>query len=422
MDKDYLKFGILFLLFTSLFFYGCLAETSGGENKDQINNSNGNTIPIGELLNVVEANNQFAIEFYSKLKSEEGNLFFSPYSLSTALAMTYEGAKGQTAEEMESVFHFPKDPEKRRTGYLGLYSLLNKENKSYELSTANALWAQKDFPFVEEYFDIINQYYGGKVTNLDFKTKTEESRETINSWVEEQTKDKIKDLIPNGLLSPDTRLVLTNAIYFKGKWVVPFEEENTEEKDFFVDPETTVKTEMMYLYGEGMNYFETEGLQVLELPYEGKELSMVILLPENGKMEELESSLATDALSEWTADMDSKDVEIYLPKFKFETKYLLKDTFKEMGMPTAFSNSANFSGMSETKQLKITEVIHQAFVEVNEEGTEAAAATAVIMEEVTAMIPEEPMLFNADHPFIFLIKEKESGTILFIGRVSDPTK
>lgn len=374
------------------------------------------------LDSVVSANNQFALDLYSEFKDEEGNIFFSPYSISTALAMTYEGARGQTAEEIQSVFHFPADDTVRRPAFARVYNELNREDKEYQLHTANALWAEQTYQFLPEYLNTVEKYYGGKTTNLDFITKTEKSRKTINNWVENQTNNKIKDLIPKGAIDVMTRLVLTNAIYFKGEWVKQFDEEDTSEQDFRVSSDKTVKVPMMRLTGEEaeFNYAETENLQILEMPYSGEELSMLILLPKENDLGALEESLHTEKLDEWRKMIKEQRVNVYIPKFTFETKYTLNNYLKQMGMPTAFSDNADFSGMTGNRDLFIGFVIHQAFVEVNEEGTEAAAATAVGMA-LTAM-PEPTPVFRADHPFIFMIQERETGNILFLGKVADPSQ
>jgi len=385
------------------------------------------TLFAEDLSSVVNANNQFAFELYSKYKSKDGNIFFSPYSISSAIAMTYEGAKGKTADEIQSVFHFPKDDSLRRESFLKINTLINKKDKKYKLSTANALWAQKDYPFLKDYFKLIENYYNGKVTNLDFRNKTEESRLTINNWVEGQTNNKIKDLIPQGLLDSMTRLVITNAIYFKGFWLKQFDKKNTQEKNFRVSPANIVKVQIMSLSGEEaeFNYAETEKLQILELPYEGEELSMLILLPKEDNLGTIEKSLNSKKLSEWRNSLKEERINVYMPKFKFETKYFMTQDLKDMGMPTAFTpgidfgGKADFSGMTGNKRLNIDEVIHQAFIEVNEEGTEAAAATAVVIGAGMAM-PKPIKIFNADHPFIFLIQEKATGNILFLGRVANP--
>jgi serpin B len=387
---------------------------------------------VSEAGGVVAANNQFAFDLYSQYKSQNGNIFFSPYSISTALAMTYEGARGETAQEMQSVFHFPTDNNTRRNGFLQIYNEINEANKSYNLSTANALWAQKDYKFLDSYFNLIRTYYGGNVTNLDFVGDTENSRITINNWVEEQTNHKIKDLIPQGFITDVTRLVLTNAVYFKARWHIPFLND-THDEDFRISPGNTVKVKMMSIYGNNVltssgghastifNYAETNDAQILELPYEGNETSMLILLPKGDKLQTLEQSLTSGKLNEWRTTLNETYLSgVYLPKFKFETKYFMADTLQKMGMKAAFIYpEADFSGMDGTRNLYISAVIHQAFIDVNETGTEAAAATAVIMNLGAAPGPMPPV-FIADHPFIFIIQQRDTGNILFIGRVSNP--
>ncbi|MFH1895021.1 MAG: serpin family protein [archaeon] len=377
------------------------------------------------IKETVKGNNQFAIEMYSELNTEGKNLFFSPWSISSALAMTFEGAKGQTAEEMKSVLHFQENDLDRRSSFAKIFNSLNKENTEFELSTANALWAQKDYPFLESYVDTTKKYYSAEFTNMDFVNKTEESRKTINSWVEEKTNNKIKNLIPQGSIDSLTRMVLTNAIYFKGDWETQFDKTKTKKEDFKVNETTTVQADMMSLKKgeEEFNYGETEELQIIEMPYKGKEISMIVLLPKNS-LQETESMLSPEKLDEWKKLMHKKDVYVYFPKFTFETEYSLNEKLAEMGMPTAFSeNNADFTGMFDstktTENLFISQVIHKAFVKVDEEGTEAAAATAVVMGATSAM--PDFTEFRADHPFIFLIQENSTGSILFIGKVADPT-
>ncbi len=338
--------------------------------------------------------------------------------------MTYEGARGKTADEIQSVFHFPKEDSLRRESFLKINDVINKKDKKYTLHIANALWAQKDYKFLDGYFSLVEKYYSGKVTNLNFIKGNEESRLTINSWVEKQTNDKIKNLIPLGALDIMTRLVLTNAIYFKGFWLKQFEKKNTRDEDFRISPGNPIKIPMMHLSGKEakFNYGETDNLQILELPYEGEDLSMLIILPKVDDLEATEESLRVKKLSEWKKLLKREEVEVALPKFKFEKACSMKDTLEEMGMPTAFiGGKADFSGITGNKDLNIDKVIHKAFVEVNEEGTEAAAATAVMMTMGFLPGTSSIKIFKADHPFIFIIQEKETGNILFIGRVSNPT-
>ncbi len=372
------------------------------------------------IQEVVNGNNKFAFELYKNLsEKEEGNLFFSPYSISSALAITYEGARERTAEEIKNVFHFP-DYDTLRPNFAAIYNEINKGYRDYTLRTGNALWVQKDFPLLENYTTMVERYYGAKAANLDFANEPEKSRQTINNFIEKQTNGKIKDLIPKGLINPYTRLVITNAIYFKGTWKVEFDPKETQEMDFHVDSNKTIKVQMMHMKPKEkkFNYAETEDAQILELPYKGDDISMLIILPKLGKLSEIEKKLTIEKLEEWESKMKETEFnDIYLPKFEIETKYFLEDTLANMGMPTAFSPDADFSGMTGRRDLSISHVIHQAYVKVDEKGTEAAAATAVIFEK---SMPAPEIIFKADHPFIFIIQQRSTGNILFIGRVVEP--
>ncbi len=377
--------------------------------------------PSEDAQAVAMANNQFAFDMYEYYGNESGNVFFSPYSISTALAMTYEGAKAETAQEIMEVFNYPEKPV-LRDGSHAIYQEINRKDKGYKLHTANALWAERDYHFLESYFDTITTYYGGNIKNMDFRNKPDDSRTEINDWVELQTEGKIRDLIPPGVINPMTRLVLTNAIYFKGTWETRFNETLTE-KASFTTPAGSVDVDMMERTGKEaeFNYFEDSDAQIIELPYSGEDLSMLVILPK-GNLADVESNLDAEKLSMWMDSLEMQQVDLFLPKFKFETKYLLKGTLSDMGMPIAFNpGKADFTGMDGTNDLFISNVIHQAFVEVNEEGTEAAAATAVVIE-ATAIPIEETPVFRADHPFIFVIQQKNTGNILFMGKVNDPTK
>jgi len=429
MNKKFLTIGIIALIVVGLgiFLYGCTTQPEPTPKPTPTPEPTPEPEPINQqqvtLANsVVEANNLFAADLYDKYKSEEENLFFSPYSISSALSMTYEGAKGKTAEEMQVVLHLPDDKNQIRSDFKNLYNDLNKADKTYKLTTANALWAQEDYPFVDEYFNVVDEYYDGKVTNLDFKTDTENSRVTINNWVEDKTNDKIQDLIPAGMLSPATRLVLTNAIYFKANWSNQFDAEDTRDGKFKLSSGQDVDAKLMHKTSN-YNYGETGDIQILEMDYLDNDLSMIIILPKDDKLNKVENDFSKDKLKDWKNDMETEKVRVTLPKFKFETKYFMAKDLKEMGMPTAFKYpDADFTGMSLTDELYIDEVIHQTFVEVAEYGTEAAAATAVIMRLGSASPTEEPKIFTADHPFIFIIQQKDTGNILFMGRMSNPSK
>lgn len=383
-----------------------------------------------DALTITDANNRFAFSLYSRLAKDQqndgSNIFFSPFSLSSALAITYEGARGKTADEIQSVFYFPENVSERREGYRHLNAVVNSGDSGYTLHAANALWAERTYPFLPEYVSASERFYGAKTTNLDFIGHPENSRETINRWVEGKTGDRIKDLVPAGVIDPLTRLVITNAIYFKGDWVKQFDKNKTADADFSTASGKTVTVPMMERTDEDAIYLymENSDLQMLSMPYEhtsGRGLSMVVLLPRADSLAQVESLLNSDSLSFLEQSATSRRVKVFLPKFTLGTKYSLPATLKAMGMQTAFSGNADFSGMDGTKNLFISDVIHQAFVDVNEEGTEAAAATAVVIRLKAAPANPEPVpVFRADHPFIFLIQDNETGAILFMGRIVNP--
>ena len=373
-----------------------------------------------DVQEMVASNNRFALDLYSLYRErEEGNIFYSPYSLLTALTMTYEGARGQTAEEMASVFYLPDD-QIRWGGMAGLYNTFNQNDREYALDTANAIWPATNYHFLDDYFSIIERYYRGRIESLDYPADPEGSRLTINQWVEDQTRDKIKDLIPAGLIDPLTRLVLTNAIYFKGQWLTEFDQDLTEDAPFYLNDDQTVTVPMMRRTDDEaiFDYARLDDLEVLSLPYRGEEVAMTIILPDQDKFEAVEASLDLDKINYYRSQLEPQRIDLYLPRFKIETKYFMNEDLADLGMPSAFSAEADFSGMTGNRDLFISAVIHQAFAEVNEEGTEAAAATAVVMLESAAIMSP---VFRVDRPFIFLIEHLESGTILFMGRVSNPS-
>ncbi len=409
------------LVVMSMVFAGCTGTKLVQPNASSSTSDRGNS--------VIEANNRFAFDLYSPLAKDPkyagDNIFFSPFSISSALAVTYEGARGSTADEIRSVFHFPENTSLLRQGYSHIIADINSENASYTLLTANALWAEKTYPFLPGYITTARTYYSANTTNLDFINDPDASRTTINRWVEEKTRNTIKDLVPAGSITPMTRLVITDAVYFKGTWVRQFDKNKTREADFRLSSGKTVLVPMMERTDEDAvyPYAETDNIQLLEMPYEhgnGTKLCMLILLPKNDDLSAAEKYLDPHNLTELQNSSASRRVMVYLPKFTLETKYTLRQTLAEMGMQTAFGD-ADFSGMDGMRYLYIQEIIHQAYVDVNEEGTEAAAATAVVMWGKGAAPTEDLIpVFRADHPFIFLIQDNESGNILFIGRVENP--
>ncbi|MBW7988515.1 MAG: serpin family protein [Planctomycetes bacterium] len=382
---------------------------------------------------VVAGNNEFAFDLYSKLRSSKGNLFFSPYSISTALALAYCGARGQTESEMATVLRLPTAPGKTAAvkdmfGQMRFHSAfgkiikdLNSRGKKggYELRVANALWGQKGYGFLEEYLKLIETNYGGKLNEVDFIRAAETARKTINKWVERKTNNKIKNLIQKGVLNSMTRMVLTNAIYFKGNWARQFKKDKTKDAPFTLIDGKKVDAAMMNQTAE-FGYLETESFQGLELPYVDDELSMIIMLPkEIDGLDEFEKTLTVENLSKWLNKLYTRQVVVSVPKFKMTSQFGLASVLKSMGMKDAFSSNANFSGINGKRNLFISAVIHKAYVDVNEEGTEAAAATAVTMK-LTSVMPSRTPVFRADHPFLFLIRDNHSGGILFIGRIMNP--
>jgi serpin B len=373
-----------------------------------------------DIQSAVSGNTAFALDLYQQLKAAEGNLFFSPYSISVALAMTYAGARGNTATQMAQTLHFTLDQSQPHPAFAELEARLNsvQQKGRVKLGVANSLWPQKKYDFLPEFLALAREYYGVEITPVDYVNATEAARSMINEWVETKTEKKITDLIPPGILDDLTRLVLVNAIYFKGDWSSQFDKRNTSDAPFWVMPGESIIVPMMNQTRE-MRYARRDGLQILELPYAGDDLSMVVLLPdENDGLDELHAALTAGRLEKWTDDLWEMEVNVFLPKFKTTSAFNLNDELRIMGMPDAFDNTADFSGMNGTKWLVIAAVLHKAFVDVNEEGTEAAAATAVVMRAKS--MPAPPVVFRADHPFLFLIRDNVTRSILFLGRVVNP--
>ena len=373
---------------------------------------------------VAKGNNEFAFDLYAKLINDEeivkksSNLFFSPYSISTALAMTWAGTRGETEKQFAETMHYPL-PSAKQHGVLGkLEKQLNSGGKKggYQLSVANALWGQEGEPFRKDFLELTNKYYGASIRELNFASgePAEISRQIINGWVEKKTKDKIKELIAKGLVD-DAILVLTNAIYFKGDWQIQFDKKNTKERPFIISSEEKVQVETMHLKDE-FKYWGDENLQVLELPYKGEDLSMMVLLPKDiDGLGELEKQLTVDNINTWTKNLRKQKVEILLPKFKITWgTFELAKILNKMGLPL----DGDYSGITNGGGLSISNILHKAFVAVDEKGTEAAAATAVIMGR--SAMPATPK-FKTNHPFIFMIRDNKTGSVLFMGRVMDPT-
>ena len=379
----------------------------------------------GQAL-LVEGNSAFAFELYQALKEEEGNLFYSPYSISLALAMTYAGARGETAEQMADTLQFLLEQDRLHPAFNWLDAELakrgegaeGKDGEGFRLNIVNAIWGQKDYEFLSDFLDVLAENYGAGLRILDFITETEKSRLTINDWVSDQTEGRIEDLIPPDAIGELTRLVLTNAIYFNAAWAYPFDEDMTGDSFFYLLDGGQVSVPMMK-QTESFGFTEGEGYQAVELRYDGGELSMVILLPEAEQFEAFEQTLNAQQVSDIISSLRPIEVSLTMPRFEFDSEFGLKDTLAGMGMPIAFSGAADFSGMTGNPELFISDVVHKAFVAVDEAGTEAAAATAVIVG-LTA-VPPPPIEVTLDRPFIFLIRDIDTGTILFLGRVMNPS-
>ena len=409
---------IVLIVISAVFFIAIQYQLNKDFTEEEKISDDDTPTAVGNL-SFNDAVNAFAFNFFKEL-NDGGNIFISPYSIFTALAMTYEGAKGKTANEMADVLNVEQDNASFHEYMKNLYEVLNEKNEDYNISTANALWVKENYQLLESYLDVIRNYYGGHATEVDFNNP-EEAADIINKWVENNTNGLIKDLILPDYINPLTMLILTNAIYFKGIWEVQFDPVNTTDRDFENSSSFSVKVPTMSLVDtdDVFNYTETDDLQILELKYSGGDISMMILLPKDKDLSTVINAADENSFSEWRESMVEKNVDIYLPKFKVETKYQLNEYLKQLGMVIPFTYSADFSGMNGYKELFISRVVHKAFIDVNEEGTEAAAATAVIMERL--IIEPSRIVFDCNHPFMYLIQHKQTGTILFMGTITDPS-
>lgn len=385
------------------------------------------------LAQLSAGNGRFALDIFQALRDEEGNLFFSPYSISAALAMTYAGAEGETAAQMAETLHFNLPDEELHAAFNALDLHLTpaeppaedeeeEDDERFRLSVANSLWAQEGFPMEQTFLDLLGRHYGAGLRLVDFVSGDgrEEAREAINAWVERQTEGKIQDLIAEGALTQDTRLVLANAIYFLGKWGVPFDE--ASERPFTLPDGEQVEAPMMSRRANTA-YAEGDGYQALALEYKETAARMILLVPDAGRYDDFEASLDQERFEEIVAGLESTDVDLIMPKFEFESDFELSEKLEAMGMSAPFDpGGADFSGMSAEagRDLYISAVIHKAFVAVDEEGTEAAAATAVIVATESEPAPPAVSLI-IDRPFLFAIQDAETGALLFFGRVLDPT-
>ena len=386
-----------------------------------------------DLRELVRGNNDFAFDLYRTLKDGEGNLFYSPFSISQALAMIFAGARGETERQMADTLNYrlpqsnlhPAFNALDRTlasrGKDPLGTLKEGEAKQYiRLNIANAVWGQHGYEFLPDFLDVLAENYGAGMRLLDFAGVPEESRARINDWVAEETGDKVKNLLPPGTIDPETRLVLTNAIYFNASWHWPFDLRQTKVAPFHLEGGGSVDVPMMTETSKDFyGYAKGDGYQAVDVPYSYGEMSMTVLLPDRGALGELEDSLNADLLDRIIDDIEIDYITLTMPLFKFESEFSLGETLAGMGMPDAFGDRADFSGMTGSKDLLISQIVHKAFVSVDERGTEAVASTAGVVIPVSGS-SKEPIQVTVNRPFIFLIRDNATGTVLFIGRVMNP--
>lgn len=397
---------------------GCVVQSS----KQRIENPD---VPAEDLQALVKGNSTFAFDLYQQLRATPGNLFYSPYSISLALAMTWAGAKNQTEADMAAALGFTLPQSKLHPSFNALDLALASrgknakasDGKGFRLNIANALWGQTGYSFEQPFLDTLAENYGAGMRVVDFHDAPDASADLINQWVDKHTEGKIKELVTSEDISPSTELILTNAIYFNAAWLEPFEEKDTKDGDFVTIDGSTKTVKMMHGYRD-TEYGKGDGYQALVLPYDGAELSMVLVMPDAGTFADFEQSLDADKIGEIAGSVTEHSVDVTMPRFKFDGEFSLHKALGALGMEVAFSPEADFSGISTKSALMIQEVIHKSFVSVNEAGTEAAAATAVLVGDTAA---PEPATMTLDHPFLFFIRDNATKAILFVGRVADPS-
>jgi len=399
--------------------------TGGGEVKvaqSQAERVTAPDVPASDMDALNAGDAAFAVDLYHAVRGEAGNLFFSPYSISTALAMTYAGAREETARQMAETLHFTLPADRLHPAFNAL-ALELAGGEDFVLNVVNSLWGQQGYTFLPEFLDLLAENYGAGLRLLDFAAAPEPARVTINDWVSEQTEDKINDLIPQGGLTPDTRLVLVNAIYFNADWLYPFDKDKTHDAPFtLLDGENVSVPMMDWESPELVPYTRGESYQAVELPYVGGKTSLVLIVPDEGEFAAYEGAFTAEHLASLLDDLNPENVALTMPKFSYDQNFSLAKTLAEMGMPDAMDagRGADFSGMDGTRDLYIGDVFHKAFVAVDEAGTEAAAATAVVMLLSSAIPIDDAIELTVDRPFIFLIRDTGTGALLFLGRVENP--
>lgn len=421
------------LLVISLTLFSCgdsIDDPGGGEAGRETHRSDldRNLAPVAtaeDLSSLTRLGARFALDLFAELDEEE-NLLLSPLSIRLAFAMVYAGAKGETADEMAAALGYEGEQSDIHDAFNALDLALGDRNLpagpdgegSVELSLANSFWGRDGFPFLDDYLDRLALNYGSGVESLDYTGDPDGARRVINGWVEEKTRDRIRDLLPEGSITPSTVAVLTNALYFKAPWLLPFDKELTVDGRFTVEGGAEIQTPMMRMLDQ-FRYAEGEGYQALEFLFRGEELAMTLILPGEGSFDEFVNGLDADLLGGIVDDMELTQVDVSVPKFTFESEFGLKELLGKMGMVIPFTASADFTGIVSDGGIWIDEAYHKTFIAIDEKGAEAAAATAVVM--VDSASPPATVTFHADRPFLFLIRDRETGCVLFYGALKDPS-
>lgn len=365
--------------------------------------------------------NQFGTASYQQLAQGDGNLIFSPFSISGALSMTLAGARGETAKAIAGVLHQNRSQAAYPEAFMALVANLGQRanGSGNELLNANGLWVDSGLRLEPDFLATLRTKYQASLSPLDFARNLEGARTAINRWTQEHTKGKIRELFAPGSLDESTRLVLSSAVYFYGKWEHPFQPNQTRLAPFKLGNGSTVETSFMKQTGR-FGYAEAPTAQILEMKYAGTGLALDVLLPKPGSsLRDLEGRLTEDHLAGWLAELSDRNVEVLIPKFRVESQFSLREMLSRMGMGRAFTGSADFSGIDGRRDLALSNVLHKALVDVSEEGTEAAAATGSAVALVRMVVPEHTV-FRADHPYVFLIRDAQSGLVLFAGRLTNP--